>query len=216
MRPATSGDPVRVLLADDHVIVRDGLARLLEGAEGIEVVGTAGDGEEAVAATLELAPDVVLMDLAMPVLDGVAATRRIAAEAPATRVVVLTSFSDNTRVLDALDAGARGYVLKDAEGTEVVRAVRAAARDEAPLDPRVARTVLAQGRTGGALSGMTTREREVLELLGSGLANKAIARRLDISEATVKAHLTRIYKQLGVADRTQAAMWAQEHGVSPK
>src|SRR4051812_28667187 len=119
-------DPVRVLLADDHVIVRDGLARLLEGAEGIEVVGTAGNGEEAVAATLELGPDVVLMDLAMPVLDGVGATRRISAEAPGTRVVVLTSFSDNTRVLDALDAGARGYVLKDADGNEVVRAVRAA------------------------------------------------------------------------------------------
>jgi DNA-binding NarL/FixJ family response regulator len=216
MRPAPPGGSVRVLLADDHVIVRDGLARLLEGAEGIEVVGTAGDGEEAVAATLALTPDVVLMDLAMPVLDGVGATRRITAEAPATRVVVLTSFSDNTRVLDALDAGARGYVLKDAEGSEVVRAVRAAARDEAPLDPRVARTVLARGRTGSALSGMTTREREVLELLGSGLANKAIARRLEISEATVKAHLTRIYKQIGVVDRTQAAMWAQEHGVAPK
>ena len=187
MRPATPDGPVRVLLADDHVIVRDGLARLLEGTEGIEVVGAAGDGEEAVAATLELAPD-----------------------------VVLTSFSDNPRVLEALDAGARGYVLKDAEGTEVIRAVRAAARDEAPLDPRVARTVLARGRTGGALSGMTTREREVLELVGSGLANKAIARRLDISEATVKAHLTRIYKQIGVSDRTQAAMWARDHGVAPK
>jgi DNA-binding NarL/FixJ family response regulator len=216
MRPATPDGPVRVLLVDDHVIVRDGLARLLEGAEGIEVVGAAGDGEEAVAATLALAPDVVLMDLAMPVLDGVGATRRIAAEAPATRVVVLTSFSDNTRVLEALDAGARGYVLKDAEGTEVVRAVRAAARDEAPLDPRVARTLLARGRTGGALAAMTTREREVLELLGSGLANKAIARRLEISEATVKAHLTRIYKQIGVADRTQAATWAREHGASPR
>jgi DNA-binding NarL/FixJ family response regulator len=212
----TSPASVRVVRADDHVIVRDGLARLLDGVNGIDVVGSVGDGEQAVAVTLELAPDVVLMDLAMPVLDGVEATRRIVAQAPATRVVVLTSFSDNTRVLEALDAGARGYVLKDAEGTEVVRAVRAAARDEAPLDPRVARTVLARGRTGGALSGMTTREREVLELLGSGLANKAIARRLEISEATVKAHLTRIYKQIGVVDRTQAAMWAQEHGVSPK
>jgi DNA-binding NarL/FixJ family response regulator len=216
MRPATPDGPVRVLLADDHVIVRDGLARLLEGTEGIEVVGAAGDGEEAVAATLELAPDVVLMDLAMPVLDGVGATRRIAAEAPGTRVVVLTSFSDNTRVLEALDAGARGYVLKDAEGTEVIRAVRAAARDEAPLDPRVARTVLARGRTGGALSGMTAREREVLELLGAGMANKTIARRLGITEATVKAHLTRIYKQIGVTDRMHAAMWAREHGVAPR
>jgi DNA-binding NarL/FixJ family response regulator len=155
------------------------------------------------------------MDLAMPVLDGVEATRRITARAPGTKVVVLTSFSDNTRVLEALDAGARGYVLKDADGSEVVRAVRAAARDEAPLDPRVARTLLHRERSGGTLSGMTAREREVLELLGAGLANKLIARRLEISEATVKAHLTRIYKQIGVSDRTQAAMWAREHGVSP-
>src|SRR5919107_5994904 len=172
MRPATPDGPVRVLLVDDHVSVRDGLARLLEGAEGIEVVGTAGDGEEAVSATLALAPDVVLMDLAMPVLDGVGATRRIAAEAPATRVVVLTSFSDNTRVLEALDAGARGYVLKDAEGTEVIRAVRAAARDEAPLDPRVARTVLARGRTGGALAGGKAPGRGGVQPLGPGLGEK--------------------------------------------
>jgi DNA-binding NarL/FixJ family response regulator len=213
--PRASGDPVRVVLADDHVIVRDGLARLLDGTEDIEVVGVAGDGREAVAVVSELAPDVVLMDLVMPVLDGVGATRRITAEAPATRVVVLTSFSESARVLEALDAGARGYVLKDAEGDEVVRAVRAAARDGAPLDPRVARAVLARERSGGALAGMTAREREVLELLGSGLPNKAIARRLEISEATVKAHLTRIFKQLGVTDRTRAAMWAREHGLTP-
>jgi DNA-binding NarL/FixJ family response regulator len=215
MEPETSRASVRVVLADDHVIVRDGLARLLDGADGIEVVGSVGDGEQAVATTVDLEPDVVLMDLAMPVLDGVEATRRITARAPGTKVVVLTSFSDNTRVLEALDAGARGYVLKDADGSEVVRAVRAAARDEAPLDPRVARTLLHRERSGGALSGMTAREREVLELIGAGLANKLIARRLEISEATVKAHLTRIYKQIGVSDRTQAAMWAREHGVSP-
>jgi len=209
-------DPIRVLLADDHEIVRDGLARLLEGAEGIEVAGTAGDGAEAVAATVALGPDVVLMDLAMPVVDGVAATRRIVAEAPAVRVVVLTSFGDNTRILDALNAGARGYLLKDADGEEVVRAVRAAARDEAPLDPRVARAVLAHGRAGGALDGMTAREREVLGLVGAGLPNKVIARRLEISEATVKAHLTRVFRQIGVADRTQAALWAREHGLAPR
>jgi DNA-binding NarL/FixJ family response regulator len=205
---------VVILVVDDYDDTREVVKLLLEMAGHIVI--EAANGREAVDIATVSVPDVVLMDLAMPVLDGVGATRRITAEAPATRVVVLTSFSDNTRVLDALDAGARGYVLKDAEGSEVVRAVRAAARDEAPLDPRVARTVLARGRTGGALSGMTTREREVLELLGSGLANKAIARRLEISEATVKAHLTRIYKQIGVVDRTQAAMWAQEHGVSPK
>jgi DNA-binding NarL/FixJ family response regulator len=205
---------IRVLLCDDHAVVREGLARLLESTEGIEVVGTAADGAEGVAAAIALRPDVVLMDLAMPNLDGVAATRRIAAEAPDARVVVLTSFSDNSRIHDALDAGARGYLLKDAEASEVVRAIRAAARGEAPLDPRVARAVLARGTTPAPLSGMTAREREVLALLGTGMANKVIARRLGISEATVKAHLTRIFRQIGVTDRTQAAIWAREHRVT--
>jgi DNA-binding NarL/FixJ family response regulator len=153
------------------------------------------------------------MDLQMPNVDGVAATRRITAEAPEAQVVVLTSFSDNTRIHDALDAGARGYLLKDAEASEVVRAIHAAARGEAPLDPRVARAVLARGTTPAAMAGMTAREREVLGLLGTGLANKAIARQLGISEATVKAHLTRIFRQIGVTDRTQAAIWAREHRV---
>lgn len=207
------GPPIRVLLCDDHAVVREGLARLLDGTDGIEVVGSAADGEEAVAAALATRPDVVLMDLAMPRVDGVAATRRIAAELPEAQVVVLTSFGDNTRIHDALDAGARGYLLKDAEAPEVVRAIRAAARGEAPLDPRVARAVLARGTTPAAMAGMTAREREVLGLLGTGLANKAIARKLGISEATVKAHLTRIFRQIGVTDRTQAAIWAREHRV---
>src|SRR5690242_17996422 len=139
------GSSIRVLLCDDHAVVREGLARLLDSTDGIEVVGTAADGEQAIAAATALRPDVVLMDLAMPNLDGVAATRRIAAQSPDARVVVLTSFSDNARIHDALDAGARGYLLKDAEASEVVRAIRAAARGEAPLDPRVARAVLARG-----------------------------------------------------------------------
>jgi DNA-binding NarL/FixJ family response regulator len=206
------GPPIRVLLCDDHAVVREGLARLLESTEGIDVAGTAADGVEAVAAAVELRPDVILMDLQMPNLDGVGATRRISSEAPEAQVVVLTSFSDNTRIHDALDAGARGYLLKDAEAPEVVRAIRAAARGEAPLDPRVARAVLARGTTP-AMDGMTAREREVLGLLGTGLANKAIARKLGISEATVKAHLTRIFRQIGVTDRTQAAIWAREHRV---
>ena len=207
--------PIRVLLCDDHAVVREGLARLLENTEGIEVAGTAADGEEAVAATLALRPDVVMMDLAMPNLDGVAATRRISAAAPDVRVVVLTSFADNTRILDAIDAGARGYLLKDSDAPEVVRAIRAAARGEAPLDPRVARAVLTRSTTtSSAMAGMTAREREVLALLGTGLANKVIARRLGISEATVKAHLTRIFRQIGVSDRTQAAIWAREHKVT--
>jgi DNA-binding NarL/FixJ family response regulator len=207
-----SGPSIRVLLCDDHAVVREGLARLLESTDGIHVAGTAADGVEAVAAAVELRPDVILMDLQMPNLDGVGATRRISSEAPEAQVVVLTSFSDNTRIHDALDAGARGYLLKDAEAPEVVRAIRAAARGEAPLDPRVARAVLARGTTP-AMDGMTAREREVLGLLGTGLANKAIARKLGISEATVKAHLTRIFRQIGVTDRTQAAIWAREHRV---
>src|SRR5215218_2762629 len=207
-------EPIKVLLVDDNAVVREGLARMLGHTEGIDVVGSAADGEEAIAAARALSPDVVLMDLAMPNLDGIAATRRIRAEQPAARVVVLTSFSDNARILDAIDAGAGGYLLKDAEGAEVVRAIQAAARGEAPLDPRVARAVLAHGTTPSALNGMTAREREVLALLGTGLANKVIARRLGISEATVKAHLTRIFRQIGVRDRTSAAMWAREHRIT--
>jgi DNA-binding NarL/FixJ family response regulator len=207
------GSSIRVLLCDDHAIVREGLARLLDRTEGIEVVGSAADGAEAVAAAVAARPDVVLMDLAMPNVDGITATRRIVAEAPGANVVVLTSFGDNTRIHDALDAGALGYLLKDADAAEVVRAIRAASRGEAPLDPRVARAVLARGTTPAALSAMTTREREVLALLGTGLPNKVIARRLGISEATVKAHLTRIFRQIGVTDRTQAAIWAREHRV---
>jgi len=207
------GLSIRVLLCDDHAVVREGLARLLERADDIEVVGTAVDGAEGVSAALALRPDVVLMDLAMPILDGVSATRRIAAEAPGVNVVVLTSFGDNTRIHDALDAGARGYLLKDADASEVVRAIRAAARGEAPLDPRVARAVLARGMSPTPLAGMTAREREVLALLGTGLPNKLIARHLGISEATVKAHLTRIFRQIGVTDRTQAAIWARRNDI---
>ena len=208
------GSTITVLICDDHAVVREGLSRLLEGTEGIDVVATAADGEEAVTRFVALRPDVVIMDLAMPNLDGVAATRRIASEAPEASVVVLTSFGDNERILDAIDAGARGYLLKDAEAQEVVRAIRAAARGEAPLDPRVARAVLARSTaTSTAMAGMTAREREVLGLVGTGLQNKAIARRLGISEATVKAHLTRIFRQIGVSDRTQAAIWARDHKV---
>src|SRR3954463_9585151 len=211
----TAPPPIRVLLCDDHAVVREGLARLLESTDGIDVVGSAADGAEGIAAAVALRPDVILMDLAMPNVDGVAATRRITAEAPEAQVVVLTSFSDHPRLPDALDAGARGYLLKDAEASEVVRAIQAAARGEAPLDPRVARAVLARGTPPAPLAGMTAREREVLALLGTGMANKVIARRLGISEATVKAHLTRIFRQIGGTDRTQPAIWARDHRVTP-
>jgi DNA-binding NarL/FixJ family response regulator len=151
------------------------------------------------------------MDLMMPGVDGVEATRRITSAPADTRVVILTSFGDDSRVRDAIDAGAVGFVLKDTDGKDLVRAVVAAARGEVPLDPRAAGALLARNRRPPALAGMTAREREVLQLLSTGMANKAIAARLGISQATVKAHLTRIFRHIGAADRTQAALWAREH-----
>jgi DNA-binding NarL/FixJ family response regulator len=203
---------IRVVVVDDHAVVRDGISRLLDSADGIEVIGSAADGAEAQAVVAGTAPDVVLMDLSMPVVDGVTATRRITAEHPDVRVVVLTTFADKQRILDALDAGAAGYLLKDAQPDEVIAAVRAVVTGGAPLDPKAAR-VLLDARGAPATSGpeLTPREREVLALLATGVANKQIARRLAIAEATVKAHLTRIFQQLEVTDRTQAALWAREH-----
>jgi DNA-binding NarL/FixJ family response regulator len=204
---------IRLLLADDHAVVRDGLSRLLDGAEDLEVVGAAVDGEDAVRMADEVDPDVVLMDLEMPRLDGIEATRRLTASRPNTRVVVLTSFSDRERILDALDAGAVGYLLKDAEPDELLRGIRSAARGESPLDPKAARSLIeSRGRARPPVE-LTAREREVLECVAAGLPNKLIARRLEISEKTVKAHLTRVYQAIGVTDRTQAALWAQRHGV---
>jgi DNA-binding NarL/FixJ family response regulator len=203
---------IRVLLAEDHSIVRAGLEDLLSNVEDIAVVGAAADGAEAVTLAAEHRPDVVLMDLLMPALDGTEATRRIVEADPAVRVVVLTSFSDSERILDALDAGAVGYLLKDAEPEELFRGIRAAARGESPLAPKVATEVLA-ARTAQPAGGLTDRELEVLGLVRAGLPNKLIAGRLEISEKTVKAHLTHIFQRIGVSDRTQAALWAERHGI---
>ena len=200
---------IRVLIADDHGVIRDGLSRLLGAADGIEVAGVAADGEEAVTQASDLEPDVVLMDLDMPGTDGIEATRRIVATGSASAVLVLTSFSDQPRILGAIEAGAVGYLLKDASSEDVVAGIRAAARGESPLDPRAARTVLDARAAPDPLAPLSQREREVLELLAAGLPNKLIARRLEISEKTVKSHLTRIFRELGVTDRTQAALWAQ-------
>jgi DNA-binding NarL/FixJ family response regulator len=207
---------IRVLLADDHGVIRDGLGRLIGALEDVELAGVAADGEEAVERARALAPDVVLMDLEMPRLDGIEATRRILAERPQTAVLVLTSFSDRPRILGALEAGACGYLLKDVSSAEVSEGIRAAARGESPLDPRAARTVLTARREPDPLDALSAREREVLLLLVEGMANKLIARRLEISEKTVKAHLTRIFRVLDVTDRTQAALWAERHGLRPK
>ena len=203
---------IGVLIVDDHAVVRAGLEQLLQTAEDIELRGSAGDGAQALAMVLEREPDVVLMDLSMPGIDGVEATATIRAARPATRVVVLTSFSDRDRILSALDAGAIGYLLKDAEPDEVIRGIRAAARGESPIAPKAARTLLT-ARGQRPESRLSERELEVLRCVAEGLPNKLIARRLGISEKTVKAHLTRVYQQIGVTDRTQAALWARERSL---
>jgi DNA-binding NarL/FixJ family response regulator len=205
---------IRLLVVDDHVVVRAGLSRLLANYDDVELVGTAADGEEAVALSAELQPDVVLMDLAMPVLDGIEATRRIVSARPETQVVVLTSFSDRVGILGALDAGAVGYLLKDAEPEDLMSGIRAAARGEAPLAPKVAKAVLTARREQRPADELTERERHVLALIAAGLPNKLIAQRLGISEKTVKGHVTSVFRRIGVDDRTQAALWAQQHGVS--
>jgi DNA-binding NarL/FixJ family response regulator len=203
---------IRVLLADDHSLVRDGLGRLLASVPDIEVVAAAADGVEAVQLAREHRPDVILMDLRMPGMDGSEATRRLLEDDPATQVVILTSFSERDEILSALDAGAIGYLLKDAEPDEVIRGVRAAAHGESPLAPKAARELL--GSRGSApASQLTDREREVLRLVTRGLSNKLIARELGISEKTVKAHLTTVFQRIGVTDRVQAAMWARDHRI---
>lgn len=202
---------IRVLIVDDHAVVRDGLSRLLESAEGIEMIATAGDGAEAVAAVARDAPDVVLMDLSMPGVDGIEATRQLAASHPEVGVVVLTSFDDQRRILEALRAGAAGYLFKDASPDEIIAAIRSVREGGAPLDPKAARVLLDAQRTSSPGRALSAREREVLDHLATGLANKQIARRLGITERTVKAHLTSIFQQLGVTDRTQAALWAKDN-----
>ena len=201
---------VRVLLVDDHQLVRSGLAGLLDAAEGLAVVGQASDGAEAVERAREVAPDVILMDLSMPGVDGVEGTRRLREAVPDARVVVLTSFSDTARVQQALAAGAVGYLLKDSEPRDLVAAVRSAAQGYAPLDPRVAGALLPTAPRTVA-DGLSARERQVLRLLAQGLANKQIGRALGISERTVKVHVGHVFRQIGVADRTSAALWATEH-----
>jgi DNA-binding NarL/FixJ family response regulator len=204
---------IRVVIADDHHVVRTGLEQLLSTFADVEVAGTASGGEEAVTMCANERPDVVLLDMAMPDVDGIEATRRILADAPETKVIVFTSFSDRERIVGALDAGAVGYLLKDAEPAELHRAIVAATHGEAPLHPRAAAELLADRSTQAPSERLSTREREVLILVARGSANKQIARRLGISEKTVKGHLTHVFQALGVVDRTQAALWAERNGL---
>jgi DNA-binding NarL/FixJ family response regulator len=206
---------IRVLIVDDHALIRRGLSDLLSAAEGIDVVGSIDDGLLAAALVTELEPDIVLMDLSMPGLDGIEATRAVLQVRPTAKVIMLTSFSENARILAALEAGAVGYLLKDTEPEDVIRALRDAADGGVPLSPKAARALLPGNRPAGnpTTDALSARERQVLSLVAVGLPNKSIARRLTISEKTVKAHLTRVFSVLGVSDRTSAALWAQRHGL---
>lgn len=199
-----------VLLVDDHPLVRAGLNALISTTDDLKIIDEAASGEQAVTMADNLGPDVVLMDLSMPGIGGVEATRRILDAHPQVRVVVLTSFADQERVADALAAGAVGYLLKDTDAREVLAAIRSAAQGHAPLDPRVARALLpsATPRVSDTLS---VRELEVLRLVAQGLANKQIGRALGITERTVKVHLGHVFRRIGVTDRTSAAMWARDN-----
>ncbi|MCU1657815.1 MAG: two component transcriptional regulator, LuxR family [Pseudonocardiales bacterium] len=200
---------IRVLLVDDHPLVRTGLRALLDSAADIEDVDEAGDGAQAIEHAERTRPDVILMDLSMPVMDGVTATHRLASAQPDARVVVLSSFSDHDRVREALAAGAIGYVLKDCGPDELLSAVRSAALGHAPIDPRVAGALLRSAASPG--DRLSEREVQVLGLVSKGLANKQIGRMLGITERTVKVHLGNVFRRIGVADRTSAALWAREN-----
>jgi DNA-binding NarL/FixJ family response regulator len=207
---------IRVLIADDHAVVRQGLRTFLELQDDIEVVEEVADGESAVAAAERQAPDVVLMDLAMPGVDGVEAIRRIRAGGTNARVLVLSSFLDDERLFPAVRAGAAGYLLKDVEPHELVRAIRTVHGGEGLLHPAVAARLMeefADGPPPPSADALTAREREVLTLIARGLPNKLIARELSISEKTVKAHVSSILGKLGLTDRTQAALYAVRIGL---
>ena len=202
---------IRVMLVDDHQPVRAGLQLLLATVDDIQVVGEATDGDEAIGVASDTGPEVVLMDLCMPGMGGLETTRVLHERMPEVQVVILTSCDDQNVVLEAIDAGAVGYLLKDADPEDVVRGVRAAASGGAPISGRVAGALMSRGISAADL--LTRREREVLSLVAEGLPNRAVALRLDITEATVKAHLTNVYQRIGVLDRAEAVRWARRNGL---
>jgi len=203
---------IRVQLVDDHALIIEGLTRLLDRADDIEVAAVASDGESAIRLDSETRADVLLMDVSMPGTDGIEATRQICEARRDARVIMLTAHTREREVLASLDAGAVGYLVKDSEARTLIDGVRAAAGGDCPIDPRAAKFVLS-ARTEQTGPSLTGRETEVLRLVGGGLANKQIARKLGIREKTVKAHLTRVFGQIGVSGRTQAAIWVHEQGM---
>jgi DNA-binding NarL/FixJ family response regulator len=231
--------PLRVIVADDQAAVREGLATLIDLLPGVEVVGAASDGEQALSLVRQLEPDVVLMDLRMPGMGGMEATRRIQAEHPGTKVVILTTYADDVSVIEALQAGALGYLTKDTGRDDIARALHSAAAGQAVLDP-AAHSYLLTATTGQAgdarraagpgappgpapgpagnspLAGLTPREAEVLALIAAGLPNNAIAERLFISESTVKSHINHLFAKIGAADRAQAVGIAYQHGYTAR
>jgi two-component system, NarL family, response regulator LiaR len=211
--------PISVLIVDDHAVVREGLRTFLALQEGIEVVGEAADGREALAAEARLSPDVILMDLVMPVLDGVQAMRALHERGSRSHVIVLTSFLDDARILPAIRAGAAGYLLKDVEPAELAQAVRGAGGERATIDPTVAARLMRTLADGDAPDRavpdtLTRREREVLCLIAAGRSNKRIALELGVAEKTVKTHVGHVLAKLGVSDRTQAALLAVRAGLT--
>ncbi len=207
-------EPIRVLLVDDHELVRAGLRSLLSGHPEVAVVGEAADGAAACALVGGLNPQVILMDISMPIMDGIAATREILGESPQIAIIILTSFADQAKVRQALAAGAVGYLLKDGEPSAVLTGIRAAAAGYAPIDPKVARVLLPGNSPAinpAADAGLSPRETEVLRLIAEGLPNKQIARKLGIAERTVKVHIGNVFKRIDVADRTSAALWCRDH-----
>ncbi|WP_428951830.1 response regulator [Streptomyces sp. cg35] len=214
--------PARVVVVDDQTVVREGIVMLLGLLPGIEVVGAGGDGEQALELVAELDPDVVLMDLRMPRCDGVEATRRIRAEHPRTQVVILTTYADDDSLFPALRAGARGYLTKDADGDEIVRAVEGVLSGDAGLSPKIQRRLLERLSQPEAAppgpaeppDGLTAREAEVLVLIADGLTNQEIARVLHVSTATVKTHINNLFAKTGLKDRAQAVRYAYRHGLA--
>jgi two-component system, NarL family, response regulator LiaR len=212
-----TNDKVRILIVDDHAVVRQGLITFLELQDEIEVVGEASNGKEAVQKVQELEPDVVLMDLVMPVMDGLTAIKQIKQLRPSTEVIALTSFADDEKVFTAIRSGATGYLLKDVQPNDLVKAVLAADRGEVQLHPEVAKLlmheVVAPAKEADTLDDLTEREREVLGLLGLGMSNKEIAYKISVSEKTVKAHVSSILNKLNLPGRTHAALYASKRGL---